>query len=745
MINISYADDVIIDLDSHTTEEVEDESDHRAFTTTTTTTKGQQRINPHNHHDIMIDDNIESETITTTTNDSPLLLLQKQIDDMNEFESNSISNQIIDNNIMAVNNEGTMKRLSDSVRSKESSVTMSDSQLLLLLEQQKQEELNEMERNLSNSVDNNIAVDEGMKRIWGSSDSDSVARSKESGVTTSDSQLLVEQQLEEEVNELEVNVSNQVDNTAVDEGMKRLWGSSDSDPVRSKDIDSVTKESMLKIQPDISMINTEGLIENDKKEEILDLMIKNISKILLKESIIESIENDSTTSVDNDNDSNEEKIRIMKEVKSEQRSEVDNNTKEDGKRLWGSTTAPTTTTSQDNMNVIHAYEVKHNRTHDADDKRNVSNETVESINQQQNKQHQQHSTIHPHIPFVAATSKSQSTNYHNPPEGFSLKARVYIDSNDAMAHFDYNLDNNIDSTTNALKQQLTIPYWDCGVTGSTTSPIRLKDAYFRNAMGCSTSWNGGTDPLHPTLAIALTSCFIELNSGESMEIESGDIILLEDTIRPGHKFSPLLSFPKNNNKANEIKILFITLPQHHYHAGKEHLSLKEAITMTNRHPCPDITTTTTNTNQRQRKNEFQRSVDTSTSGIIKNRSLHDIIFKQSKLSFWNAKRIRYIILGTIGLSISTLIADFIGRTAPLWLAAGIGGIFVVGFGTYGFTLLSNQLISDIQLWYEKRNLLLSDDYNNRLLHHDQYNNNDNNNETTTTTKTENDANVVDIS
>lgn len=57
----------------------------------------------------------------------------------------------------------------------------------------------------------------------------------------------------------------------------------------------------------------------------------------------------------------------------------------------------------------------------------------------------------PPIPFAIPQRKDEPS--HSPPDGFVIKARVYIDPADKLAHIGTDLPH--------------IPYWDCGVTGST--------------------------------------------------------------------------------------------------------------------------------------------------------------------------------------------------------------------------------------------------------------------------------------
>jgi hypothetical protein len=267
------------------------------------------------------------------------------------------------------------------------------------------------------------------------------------------------------------------------------------------------------------------------------------------------------------------------------------------------------------------------------------------------------------IPFVR---KAKTSNDHaaTPPEGFQLAARVYIDTTDKLAHFDTHVQ--------------PFPYWDCGWHGSTTSPLPLKDAYFRNALSGATFWSG-TDGKHAVLAVALTPVVVELNSGESLTLRVGQVILLEDVLKPGHKIRPL-------EKNHELLMLFLTLPQQYYATGINQISLPASfLTPTKRKdPCPNV-----------RNGEIDRgemAVDSSgaelTAGPMP----------------WTAKRIRKVTLALIGVSLSTLAADFMGKTFPLWLAVGIGGTSFVAGATWAIVTGGDFLFTTADVWLERRKL-----------------------------------------
>jgi hypothetical protein len=175
--------------------------------------------------------------------------------------------------------------------------------------------------------------------------------------------------------------------------------------------------------------------------------------------------------------------------------------------------------------------------------------------------------------------------------------------------------------------------------------------------------------------VALNGCLLELNSGESLALAAGDVILLEDALKPGHKVKPL--------EHNDLRVLYLTLPDPYYHTGKEHLSLPASFVLptTKKGPCPN--------------NPY---VIAEVIGQPK---------EQMSLvpnTVWTAQRIRRVCLGIFGLSVSTLAADFMGKTAPLWLAVGIGGTSFVVAVTWSVVTGGDALLSHLIMLLEKRKL-----------------------------------------
>ena len=250
-----------------------------------------------------------------------------------------------------------------------------------------------------------------------------------------------------------------------------------------------------------------------------------------------------------------------------------------------------------------------------------------------------------HIPFVPPK--------HPPPHGFTIAARVYIDPNDKLGHID--------------EAPLTLPYWDCGTVGSTTLPLPVKEATFRHSLTPSQGWSG-TDGKHPILAIALSEFRLETSGGDSKTIQPGQAILLEDVLVKGHKIRPI--------NHHDVRVLFLTLPNTHYRTGKDHISIPTTIIKpTSSDPCP----------------------------------LPDQMQELSTMVVQRDTQIRRVFFGLVGLSLSTILADFLGKTAPLWLAVGVGGTFFVVGGTIGTIALGEAAVSNFQAWMLSRRLSVSKD------------------------------------
>jgi len=199
--------------------------------------------------------------------------------------------------------------------------------------------------------------------------------------------------------------------------------------------------------------------------------------------------------------------------------------------------------------------------------------------------------------------------------------------------------------------ELTLDFLTCGVAGSTTSGIPIQHAYFRHALSSSKPavYQGTEYGPHPQLLIALSTIKMELNSGETRNFNEGSVVLLEDVVSGGHK----LTSPNDG----DVLVLLLTLPQHYHYVGKERTSLPNG----QRLQCKEDGT------------------------------LH-------------RKLTRKYILGGIGVGFTLIIADWMGKVAPLWLSVGIGGgCFVVG-GTWLLVEGGDRLVDSIEYMVEQRRM-----------------------------------------
>jgi hypothetical protein len=388
----------------------------------------------------------------------------------------------------------------------------------------------------------------------------------------------------------------------------------------------------------------------------------------------------------------------------------------------------------------------------------TANSNNSTASPQQPQQQQQQQQQQQHLPFVPSSSTSkqahpqqqqQQQQHHRPPEGFVIAARVYTDPKDKLSHFDMD------------PAALTLPYWDCGVAGSTTPYISLKHAYFRHALAATTtvissndsysystsshSSNSNPDSMHPVLVVALTPVTIEVNSGDAVQhFQPGDVILLEDVLRPGHKMRPSRSNQKHQHPHHhlaDVQLLFLSMPHPYHHVGKDHVSM-EALASNSRamqsNPCPATNTvlheasgdrdsdgsgssSTTATVQSDTSSQFDSSgaSGSTTTGYVQESSSSSSTLSESSsrpylvyqpppspfTQWWKHRDAgRWVVLGVAGLSVSTLMADFLGKTAPLWLAVGVGGGCFVAASTYTFCRAGNALWTALEMWYEQHRL-----------------------------------------
>jgi hypothetical protein len=286
--------------------------------------------------------------------------------------------------------------------------------------------------------------------------------------------------------------------------------------------------------------------------------------------------------------------------------------------------------------------------------------------------------------FVVPKSKVAKS----PPDGYELSARVFIDPRDRLAHFD--------------PTPQRIPYWDCGYSGSTTSPLPLKSAYFRHALTGATSWSG-TDGKHAVLVVTLSPIAMDLNSGETREFQAGSVILLEDVLIAGHKMRPVA-----NNSREGVSVLFLTLPYQFVHTGREHISLPASFLkpVQRDDPCPNEHAPVDLSGGSSLMNETDGAPAGDAERDASSVSSINLMLDSSGtgLSFWRPRNVRRGLLAVFGLSLSSLAADFLAKTAPLWLAVGVGGTCFVAAGTWAMAVGGDALWMAVELQLERRKL-----------------------------------------
>jgi len=242
---------------------------------------------------------------------------------------------------------------------------------------------------------------------------------------------------------------------------------------------------------------------------------------------------------------------------------------------------------------------------------------------------------------------------HGPPEGFEITARVYTDPDDKKAHFDEDA-------------KVTLPYFECGAVGSTTSPLLVKNALFRHALGGPSvpqAWSGSEYGPHPQLLVPLAKLELTVSSGESRVFQAGDVILLEDVLSDGHKIKTV--------ESGDFEYLLLTLPQHYHHVGKDRVSLvgTTKTKIRNGNPCP---------------------IDTDD--------------KSNVPAFIPMQTRRKVAFGCLGAVMGGKLVEVLVKVAPLWLSVGFGGTGLIISTIYGFVHGGEWCYETCDLWLEKRRL-----------------------------------------
>ena len=293
------------------------------------------------------------------------------------------------------------------------------------------------------------------------------------------------------------------------------------------------------------------------------------------------------------------------------------------------------------------------------------------------------------VPFMGNTLNLE---YQDPfAKGFEITTRVYTNPDDKLAHFD-------DETKN--DNPVVLPYWECGVAGSTTVPVPLSSLTVRHLLGGSKPGSFETgcgrgetvgvsgrgigaannENKHPRLIVPLTTMEIVLNSGQTRIFLPGDVILLENCLTGGHILQ--------GHEGHDMVAMMLTLPHAYVHSGKQKNSLSSIFEKNfwKQNPC--------NTGLASSGGE---------QGLGSQGPGGDLV------QWTKSKRVRRRLgLGVIGAGISLALADFLGKVAPLKLAVVAGGGLVATGGTIGIVKLGELALDELDFWNERRQLKLQD-------------------------------------
>jgi len=291
---------------------------------------------------------------------------------------------------------------------------------------------------------------------------------------------------------------------------------------------------------------------------------------------------------------------------------------------------------------------------------------------------------------------------HVPPEGFTLTAHIITNPHDRQSYF-----TTAANDPQGPKDELLIPFLECGAVGSTTQGIPLHRAYFRH-FPKSAHPTEFTPALEPHLLICLNQLEMVVSGGNDGEekrvFERGSVILVEDVMGRGHKLY---------SSDGDVSVLMLTLPpssSHHHGIGKKDESGSSVAGISRRVGGGLMSLFG---KKRQKKNSKSDGMANSDC-LLEHDPAYSALGLQSQsdaendeISFVrtmarNAPRKRRVAWASIGLGLSTLTAIFLSKVAPLQLAVGIGGACVVGGGTIGVVKGGEWVCDEIEVWIERQ-------------------------------------------
>lgn len=291
---------------------------------------------------------------------------------------------------------------------------------------------------------------------------------------------------------------------------------------------------------------------------------------------------------------------------------------------------------------------------------------------------------------------------HVPPEGFTLTAHIITNPHDRNSYF-----TTAANDPQGPKDELLIPFLECGAVGSTTQGIPLHRAYFRH-FPKSAHPTEFTPAREPHLLICLNQCEVVVSGGNDGEekrvFERGSVILVEDVMGRGHKLY---------SSDGDVSVLMLTIPpssSHHHGVGKKDESGSSVAGIGRRVGGGVMSLFGKKRQKKNSKSEGMANSDCrlehdpaySALGLQSQSDAENDEMSLVRTIARNAPTKRRVAWASIGLGVSTLTAVFLSKVAPLQLAVGIGGVCVVGGGTIGVVKGGEWVCDEIEVWMERQ-------------------------------------------
>jgi len=244
---------------------------------------------------------------------------------------------------------------------------------------------------------------------------------------------------------------------------------------------------------------------------------------------------------------------------------------------------------------------------------------------------------------------------HIPPTHFKIKARLLSNPTTGHSYFEEEPKEQVQDDKEDIKNHLLLPFTDCSKAGISTPPISIRHATFRHLPPHGSTPSFSPSP-HPQLIVCLYPLQITTSNGESRSFDAGDVIWMDDIHGKGHQMTTV-------------------------DIGEDHwsvliLSLKDHVHSSSSTPCPN-----------------------------------DLLIPPSSDTVNIVPSLRKLVLGTIGVGLSSALTYFLAKVAPHVLAVGVGGVCMIAGGTSSIVFGGEKLIDTVQealLQYRTNKLLLDE-------------------------------------